>query len=136
MFSWLSAASYKSARNETGVSSQTFCDWFRLFREAVTAASQEDQEGRRKIGGAGTVVQIEEAKFGRLKYHRGRVVEEHWVLGMIQDESEDMRLELCPGNSRTSKTLTSMIERHVAEETTVRTDGWPAYRELESRLIF
>ena len=79
------------------------------------------------------VVQIDEAEFGRRKYHRPEVIEGHWVLGMIQDGPEDSRLELCPGNSRSSKTFTSMIECHVAERTKVRTNGWWVYRELESR---
>ena len=51
------------------------------------------------------------------------------MLGMIQEGSEDLRLELCSGNCRPSKTLIPMIECHVAG-TKVRTDGW---RELESK---
>ena len=67
-----------------------------------------------------------------VEYHRGKVIEGHWVLGMIQEGSEDLRLELCSGNCRPSKTLIPMIECHVAG-TKVRTDGWRAYRELESK---
>lgn len=133
MFSWCADADYESARAEAGVSDQIVADWFALFREVVTAAFCEDQEGRGKIGGPGTVVQIDEAKFGRRKYHKGRVIEGHWVLGMIQNGSEDLRLVVCPGNSRTSKTLTPIIEHHVARGTLIRTDGWRAYKELRSR---
>jgi hypothetical protein len=44
----------------------------------------EDKYGTRgKIGGPNLVVQIDECKILRQKFHRGRVVEGNWILGMI-----------------------------------------------------
>ena len=37
----------------------------------------------KKIGGPGFIVEIDEAKFGKWKYNRGRVVDGNWVLGGI-----------------------------------------------------
>ena len=34
-----------------------------------------------KIGGPMVEVEIDESKFGRRKYHRGRMVDGHWVFG-------------------------------------------------------
>ena len=34
-----------------------------------------------KLGGHGVEVQIDEAKFGKRKYHRGHSVEGQWVFG-------------------------------------------------------
>ena len=46
---------------------------------------------------------------------------------MIQDGSEDVRLELCPDNVRSTDTLLPLIEKHIAKGTTVCTDHWRAY---------
>lgn len=78
------------------------------------------------IGGEGKVVQIDESKFGKRKFNKGRRVTGHWVLGMIEDDSEDVRLEVCPENIRSSDTLLPLIQKHVAPGTTVCTDYWRA----------
>ena len=35
------------------------------------------------IGGQGKIVKIDESKFGKRKYNKGRLVEGQWVLGGI-----------------------------------------------------
>ena len=40
---------------------------------------QEQEQG--KIGGRGKIIQLDESKFGKRKFNRGRRVEGHWVLG-------------------------------------------------------
>ena len=35
----------------------------------------------KKIGGENVVVEIDEAKFGRRKYNRGRITEGKWIFG-------------------------------------------------------
>ena len=36
------------------------------------------------IGGPGVEVEIDESKFGKIKYNRGRQVEGHWVFGGVE----------------------------------------------------
>ena len=43
-------------------------------------------DGREKIGGSGKLVQIDENKIGKRKYHRGHVVEGQWVFGGIEED--------------------------------------------------
>ncbi|KAM0688071.1 Phosphotyrosine-binding domain [Conglomerata obtusa] len=36
------------------------------------------------VGGPGIIVEIDESKFGRSKYHRGHAVEGVWIVGMVE----------------------------------------------------
>ncbi|XP_039960908.1 uncharacterized protein LOC126760723 [Bactrocera neohumeralis] len=112
------------------LSSATITDWYSYCREAVVIYQLDHQYEQGKIGGPGKIVQIDESKFGRRKYNKGRHVEGHWVLGMIEDGSEDIRLEVCPDNLETADNLIPLIQKHVAEGSIVRTDGWRAYDAL------
>ena len=82
---------------------------------------------RNQIGGVGVIVQIDEALVGKRKYHRGRVVPELWVVGMI-DSNDNVRFELTEKRDR--ETLERIIIHHVRAGSTIHTDGWPAYNEL------
>jgi transposase-like protein len=92
----------------------------------------KEQESRGKIGGIGITVQLDESKFGKRKYNKGRRTEGHWVLGMIADGSEDLRLVLCPNNKRTATELLPIIEKYIEPGTTIRTDFWRAYDGLDA----
>ena len=74
-------------------------------------------------------VQIDEGKFGKCKFNRGRI-DGHWVLGIIEDGSEDFRLIICPNNIRDATTLIPIIKEHVREGSEIRTDAWRAYSTL------
>ena len=133
MYAWAEKASYDTASREASVvSHHTIHDMYQRCREVVGSVFLQHQEQRGQIGGPGIIVQIDESKFGRRKYERGRVIEGHWVIGMIADGSQDLRLEICPENSRTRETLWPLIQRHVATGSIIRTDGWPPYQGLGS----
>lgn len=51
---------------------------------------------------------------------------------MIEDGSEDLRVEICPDNDQSADVLISLIKKHVKEGTTIRTDMWHAYSCLEN----
>ena len=48
-----------------------------------------------RLGGIESIVEIDEAKFGRRKYHRGRRVEGVWVFGAVQRSSENTPRRAC-----------------------------------------
>ncbi|KMQ91627.1 hypothetical protein RF55_8482 [Lasius niger] len=102
-----------------------FCD-----NDTNEEARRKASNNRGLIGGPGKIVQINEAKIEQRKYQRGRVVEGHWLLGMIEDENEDLRLEMCPDNQRTTQVLIPLIQQHMAPGSTIHTDEWRAYNEL------
>ena len=70
-------------KNELGICNQTIVDWYNFCREVCDCILFEDNE---KIGGLGKTVEIDESKFGKRKYHKGRKVEGQWVFGGIERE--------------------------------------------------
>jgi transposase-like protein len=113
------------------LSSSTIADRYRKLRRLIMEDYLDRQEHRGKIGGPGTIVQIDESKFGRRKYNRGRHTDGHWVLDMIENGSDDLRLILCPCNKRAVEELVPIIREHIAEGTEIHTDCWKAYNGLE-----
>ena len=77
------------------------------------------------------MVEIDEAKFGKRKYCRGRMVEGTWILGGIERETNNCFLVTCPENKRSEATLVPIIKAHVRPGTTIITDKWKAYVNLD-----
>ena len=65
------------AARETGASARVTVDWFNFCRDVC---AQNFLDHPIVIGGPGTVVEIDESKFGKRKHNRGRAVDGHWVL--------------------------------------------------------
>lgn len=116
---------------ESILSPNTIADRCKDLRRLIMEDFLERQEYRGKIGGPGKIVQIDKSKFGKRKYNRGRHTDGHWVLGMIENGSEDLRLALCPNNKRGEPDLLSIILKHVAPGTEIHTDCWKAYDNLD-----
>ncbi|KAL4703634.1 hypothetical protein ACJJTC_007661 [Scirpophaga incertulas] len=119
MYMYSADYTYEAVRRETShwrestLSPVTISDWFNYCRESVIVYQLEHKDEQEKIGGPGKIVQIDESKFGKRKYNRGRNIEGHWVLGLIEDGSDDLRLEVCPNNERSSEILIDLIKKHV-----------------------
>ncbi len=52
---------------------------------------------------------------------------------MIDIHTNDFRIEVCPNNRQNAETLQPLIRRNVEAGTTVMTDSWKAYNELEAK---
>ena len=135
MLSFANNSSYEDAMrscifdsDEDLVADTTISRWFDIFREAIVS-KLNSINGWNFIGGPGIVVQIDEAQIGRRKYNRGRIKEDTWVFGMI-DANGEVRMEICP--RRDAATLTGILQRYVAPGSIIHSDGWRAYKGLES----
>jgi len=84
-----------------------------------------------KIGGPGVVVEIDESKFGKVKYHRGHRVEGVWVFGMVE-RTPERRIVFVQVDDRKRETLESLLERYVHKESVIYSDCWRAYSHLSS----
>ena len=91
---------------EMGLSSHTTVDWYNFHRELCLEIMLEKAE---PIGGLTKRVQIDESKFGKRKYNRGRRREGQWVLGGIEEDSR--RSFLVPVDKRDRATLLPIIKK-------------------------
>ncbi|XP_061717404.1 uncharacterized protein LOC133525162 [Cydia pomonella] len=136
MYAFSEGISYHQTRKQLAsqdspvLSSRTVANWFNYCREVIAVHELQNQRVQGKIGGPNKVVQIDKSKFGKRKYNRGRQIEGHWVIGMIEDGNDDFRLEVCPDNERSAEILVPLIKKHVAEGSIIHTDYWRAYMSL------
>ncbi len=64
-----------------------------------------------RIGGPSAIVEVDEAKFGKRKYNRGRLVDGTLVIGGIQRNTDLCFLTCCPDNRRDEATLLPIIQQ-------------------------
>ena len=105
---------------------ETLVDWYNLCREVCSEVLiKEDAQ----IGGTGKIVEIDESKFGKRKYHKGRRKDGVWVFGGIERDTKNCFLVSV--EDRSADTLIPIIKKHVLPGTTIISDCWKAYSKLE-----
>ena len=117
--------------NDQMTSSNTISKYFELFRTLICEEMIEISKTR-KIGGINTEVEMDESMCGKRKHNRGKLTGRHqWIFGGICRQTREIFLAICPGNKRDRPTLEKIIVEHVEAGTTLYTDGWKAYEQLE-----
>ncbi|RLU25123.1 hypothetical protein DMN91_003215 [Ooceraea biroi] len=117
----------KFLETELEMSSRSIVDWCNFIREALLSWSIENSK---QIGGPNCIVEIDEAKFGKRKYHRGRVIDGQWLFGGFERESKELFVIAVPDKS--TATLLSVIKTNVLPGTTIMSDCWKAYNCLDT----
>ena len=107
---------------------ETVSDIYSYCRE-VCVESLYSGKDVKKIGGQNFTVEVDEAKFGKRKYNRGRLVEGQWVLGGICRETKEAFFVAV--EDRSGETLCGIIERYVKKGSIIHTDCWAGYNKLE-----
>lgn len=114
-------AMHEARMGDMTLSPSTIANWYEIYRDTcVDWAERWVNLG--KLGGEGSVVEIDESLIGHRKNHRGRIVSGTWILGIVDVHTGDLRIEIFPGNRRDSRTLLELITKHVNPKTTVMTD--------------
>lgn len=114
--------------NEVGVQSEAVVNWSSFCRE-VTIAWCTDNSAT-QIGGPGVIVELDEAKFGKRKYNRGRVLEGQWVFGALERENP-RNIFLVPVPQRDTNTLLAIIKERIRPGSIIMSDCWRAYDCLQ-----
>ena len=117
---------------ELEISSKTSVDW-RSFCSEVCEKWFYDQK---PIGGPGKKVEIDETCIVKRKYNRGRVLNQVWLFGGIERESKERFIIPLLGEKRDKDTLLPLIGQFILPGTVIYSDGWAAYRDIESELGF
>ncbi|CAG2256387.1 unnamed protein product [Mytilus edulis] len=105
-------------------SKETVNDYYNYCREICCYVVENIKP--QKNGGPGLIVEIDEAKFGKRKYNRERVVDGNWVLGGICRETKE--IFLMKVEKRDEDTLIPIIEQYVEKGSTSTTDCWASYK--------
>lgn len=119
----------KNAKHEIETTnSNTVCNWYAKLRFLVMNYMRKNT--RKKIGGPGKIVQIDESLFSKRKYNVGRQVKKIWIVGGIQyDSNEVFFVETF---YRNAESLKNIILENVELGTIIYTDCWAGYCELNS----
>ena len=116
-FLWSEDLPQKTIMKWCEVSTKPAVDWCHFCREVCLEYLA--RQNTSLIGGPGTIVEIDESKFGKRKYNRGRLRDGKWVLGGIE-RGTDIFLEIVA--RRDTNTLLSVIQRNVLPGTDIYTD--------------
>ena len=109
------------------ISTKTAVDWYNFIRDVC---AQYFVDHPVKIGGPGIELEIDESKFGRRKYNRGRYVDGHWVFGGTERlTGESFLVEV---QQRDAQTLLPIIRQYIRPGSVVYSDEWRAYSQLQS----
>ena len=89
------------------------------------------------IGGDGVIIQVDESKFGKRQYNRGKQVDGNWVFGGVEYIwcNQEQRYKVRKTFSivvqdRTRETLFAEIEKWIRPNTTIYSDLWKAYQTI------
>ena len=66
-----------------------------------------------RIGGEGTIVEVDESMFGKYKHHRGKPVKGRWVFGGVQRGSDECFFKVVL--EKTKETLFEVIKRRLLQ---------------------
>ena len=128
IYHWCWSMPQDQLRHELDIAEHTSVDWYNFCREICEQILILDDQ---PIGGEGCTVEIDESKYGKRKHHRGRRVDGAWVLGGICRETNHCFMVIV--EDRSAATMVPIINKFVANKTTINTDGWASYRGLSDQ---
>jgi len=127
MYFWASDTSVAQCTSHVGVSCATVVQWYQYFRDIC---SWKLLTTPIVLGGVGRIVQIDESVMAKAKYNRGHQLhaKQRWVFGVYDPVDKVGYIQLV--DKRDANTLLPIIQRVVAPGSTVWSDEWAAYRQL------
>ena len=126
IFCWSAQLSVKSTVIMANVCRNSVCQWYQFIREKCSEALLNDVNY--KFGGPGVVVQIDESVLAKRKYNVGRNVTQQWIFGLYDTTTKCSHVQLV--DDRRAETLIPIIQKFVRPGSTVFSDQWAAYRQL------
>lgn len=125
---WLNGAGHTMICSLTGVARKTASNLIERFNKLVANNLTEESC---KVGGHGIVIEIDESKLAKRLNNQGHQVIGAWVVGGVE-RTPERKLFVVRVQNRNAETLEAVIGSHVAEGSTIHTDGWRGYRFLDN----
>lgn len=75
-------------------------------------------------------MEIDEAKIGKRKFNKGRMLKGQWIFGGIERATN--KVFIVPVENRSSKTLLPLIRKYIAPGSIIYSDCWRAYNDLKN----
>ena len=117
--------------SELEISHTTVVDWYNFCRE--TCIGVLEQSDVTVIGGPGITVEIDESKFVKRKYHRGKHVDRVWVYGGVETENKENYFFyfFSVVEKRSEEILIPIILKHIRPGSTIISDCWKSYSKFK-----
>lgn len=106
-----------------GVGSEAVCNWTSYVRQLLAENINYEQV---QIGGEGIIIEVDETKLGKRKYHRGHKVDGVWVIGGVERTGQK-KMFLQEVENRNYETILEIFKIYVLPGSIVYTDGWAPY---------
>ncbi|KAG0437569.1 hypothetical protein DMUE_3613 [Dictyocoela muelleri] len=82
----------------------------------------------------GIIVEVDESKFGKMKYELGHKVDGFWILGAVE-RSNDRRIILKCFKNRSMNELECFLKTFVKIDSVIFSDGWRGYSNIKNFFI-
>ena len=126
IYLWSQGFSMSEMEHELKVSSRSLVEWTCYLRHVALDTCIDSSS---QIGGPGIEVEIDESKFGKRKYHKGKRVEGKWIFGG-RETYDKTKIFMVPVENRKASTLIPIIQRWIAPGSIIHSDCWKAYNKL------
>ena len=126
IYAWLDKQTIDFMTKNIEISKNTVIDWKNFCREVCVEILKLDNK---KIGGPGTIVEVDESKFGKRKHNRGKKVDGVWVLGGVCRETNETFFQVV--EDRTAETIMPILIDNIHPQSTIITDCWKSYNNVK-----
>ena len=126
IYLWTQNFTLAEIEHELNISKKTLIEWTIYFRDVCTCIVLDHSE---PIGGEGVPVEIDESKFGKRKYNKGRRVDGMWVFGG-REKYDKSKIFMVPVADRKRSTLIPIIEKWIKKGSVIHSDCWSSYKCL------
>jgi transposase-like protein len=128
---WMQKASYNIISYITGLDRKTI---WRIMSKVSKIIVKSYYSKSLKIGGDQKIIEIDESKFGKIKYNRGHKVEGVWIFGMVE-RSVEQRIHLVAVDDRKRETLEKELLDNVKSDSILYSDCWKGYTRIIDKFL-
>ncbi|KCZ75951.1 hypothetical protein H311_03061 [Anncaliia algerae PRA109] len=125
---WCTKIKLSAISEITKVSKQSINKVMKRLYKTLELNFEEHQD---KIGGERIIVEVDESKFGKVKYNKGHRVDEVWIFGMVE-KTIARKIVLAKVDNRKKETLEELALKYINCGSIIHSDCWKAYNNFKN----